>query len=175
MDSSKTSSPDNFPLIRSSLELVEYRLEHMKEVFVPLVARINNALLDEKGVEQKLAAMEKGLASNQVDKEGGGGGEASKNFMLFSLEYKSLVANLTALEKLFVEHGIPAYVSPYYSTEEKLDSMEQMLVSEIETMMILNEVPAMSTEVQSRFRPLMEKLATLEKMYTAAMGKAMRI
>ncbi|KAK3502306.1 hypothetical protein B0T13DRAFT_395008 [Neurospora crassa] len=174
MDSSKTLPPDNFPLIRSSLELVEHRLEHMKAVFVPLVARINNALLDGKGVEQKLAAMEKGLASNQVDKEGGGGGEAFKDFMLFSLEYKSLVANLTALEKLFVEHGIPAYVSPYLSTEEKLDFMEQMLVSEME-MIILNERPAMSTEVHSRFRSLMEKLATLEKMYTVAMGKALRI
>lgn len=173
MDSSKTLSPENFPLIRDSLELVESRLEHMKEVFVPLFARINNVLLDAKGVEQKLAAMKKGLASNQVDKEGGGGGEAFKDFRLFSLEYKSLVANLTALERLFVEHGIPAYASPNYSTEEKLDFMEQMLLSEIETIM-LNERPAMSTEVQSKFRPLMEMSATLEKVYTVAMGKAVR-
>ncbi|KAJ4387015.1 hypothetical protein N0V85_007821 [Neurospora sp. IMI 360204] len=165
MNGMKMVSPDNFPLIRSSLELVEYRLEHMKEVFVPLLSRINNTLLDEKGVGQKLAAMEKGLPSNRDDKEGGGE-EASETFKVFSLEYKSLVANLVALDKMFVEHGIPAYVSPFYSTEEKLDSMEDMLVSEMESMM-LNGRPA-TTEVQSRFKPVMEKLAILEKMFSAA-------
>ncbi|KAK3338920.1 hypothetical protein B0H65DRAFT_433853 [Neurospora tetraspora] len=169
MDAMKMVSPDNFPLIRSSLELVEYRLEHMKEVFVPLLSRINNTLLDEKGVEQKLAAMEKGLASNRDDKEGGSE-EAPGTFMVFSLEYKSLVANLVALDKMFVEHGIPAYVSPFYSTEEKLNSMEDMLVSEME-MMMLNGRPA-TTEVQSRFKPVMEKLAILEKMFSAATQNA---
>ncbi|KAK3947465.1 hypothetical protein QBC32DRAFT_318782 [Pseudoneurospora amorphoporcata] len=161
MNGMRKVPPGDYPLIRSSLELVERRLENMMEVFVPLLARINNTLPDAKGLEQKLDAMEKGLASNEED--------ASGSFQLFFLEFKSLMANLVELEKMFVAHGIPSYSSPSLSAEDKLNSMEDMIVSEMEKM-ILHQEEDTRPEVQSKFKPVMEKLGLLEKMYRAAMA-----
>ncbi|KAH7625513.1 hypothetical protein B0T09DRAFT_393723 [Sordaria sp. MPI-SDFR-AT-0083] len=147
--------PENdYSLIRSSLEVVQSRLGKMMDVYAPLLARIKNTLPDAKGLEQKLDAMEEGRASNEED--------ASGSFRQFRMEYKSLLANLVALVKVFVAHGIPC---PCLSAEDKLIFMD-MIVSEMERM-VLKQEGDLSQEVLSKFKPVKEELALLERMYAA--------
>ncbi|CCC12651.1 hypothetical protein SMACR_05612 [Sordaria macrospora] len=147
--------PENdYSLIRSSLEVVQSRLGKMMDVYAPLLARIKNTLPDAKGLEQKLDAMEEGRASNEED--------ASGSFRQFRMEYKSLLANLVTLVKVFVAHGIPC---PCLSAEDKLIFMD-MIVSEMERM-VLKQEGDLSQEVLSKFKPVKEELALLDRMYAA--------
>ncbi|KAK3399794.1 hypothetical protein B0T20DRAFT_350032 [Sordaria brevicollis] len=160
----------NSPLLRDLLNLVEVRLDDMKEVFVPLVSRITNTLMDVTWVEQKLTAMEvngAGIFSRDDGMNGSseGGSEADYTLSLFLVEFKSLLANLHALQKTFREHGILSYLSPFHSTVERLNSIEEMLLEEIELKTMTGKSSEVNEELLAKFQRVMKTWDTLGKMY----------
>lgn len=179
--------------VKDVIRRLKYRLEEMVEVFEPFTARLKNALQDLKEVDKTLYALkQESVGTNRGDQIGISQHQkrrrsvdpmeqlvsytdelslTEKTTRLFSAELKSLVLNLEELCKMFVAHGIPSYVGQDLSAEDKLDSMHDMLTSEVTRMIHHRGADEIHPVVMEKLNTVVGLLATLEEMFEAAIKR----